>query len=195
MEGEALREGKERVRQNLIVPLTARGLVRHTGATVAGHEATMDALSARLAYMTTPNLQALAEVVERNAVGKARNRWPTEVMICGWARQLQLPPPSDSHLVTTYLRSGAGRRARSEGWLVDLYLYLKKAGRPPNDYVIRDLKVDADTAMRRRTRIEEAARFGGMDPDDRRWLEWRLQAEARAGAIMDAQGTGEGEAA
>lgn len=194
MDSEALKLGKEAVRQMLIQPLTARGLQRAAGATVAAHEATMEALAARLAYMTPDNLRALAEVVEMNATGKHRNRWPSEVMICQWARQLQQPPPSDSHLVTTYLRSAAGRRARAEGWLVELYLYLKKMGRPPNEYVIRELKVEADSAMRRRARVQEAARYGGLDPDDRRWLEWWLAAETRATAIMDAQGQ-EGEAA
>lgn len=195
MDSEALKTGKAAVRQVLIEPLTARGLQRSAGATVAAHEATMEALAARLAYMTPENLRALAEVVEGNATGKHRNRWPSEVMVCQWARQLQQPPPSDSHLVTTYLRSSAGRRAQAEGWLVELYLYLKKMGRPPNEYVVRELKVEADGAMRRRARVQEATRHGAAHPDDARWLEWWLAVEARAIAIMDARDGQEGEAA
>ena len=195
MEGEALKLGKERVRDVLIRPLAGRGMVRGAGLTVAQHEAAMEGLAARLAYMTAPNLRALAEVVEANGAGKARNRWPSELLICQWARRLQEPPASDSQLVTTYLRSAAGRRARAEGWLVELYLYLKKMGRPPNDYVIRELKLEADRAMRRRARVQEAARFGGMDPAEGRWLDWWMQAEARALAIVEAQDRAEGEAA
>jgi hypothetical protein len=187
MEGEALKLGKERVRHCLIDPLAARGMVRASGLTVAQHDAQMDGLAARLAYMTEENLIALSEVVEGNGAGKHRNRWPSEMMILQWAKRLQPPPPSDSHLVTTYLRSNAGRRARAEGWLVELYQYLKKFGRPPNDYAIRELKIEADTAMRRRARVEEAARFGGLDPEDGRWLEWWMGVEARATAIMDMQ--------
>lgn len=187
MEGEALKLGKERVRRCLIDPLTARGMVRASSLTVAQHEAQMDGLAARLAYMTEENLIALSEVVEGNGAGKNRNRWPAEMTILQWAKRLQPPPPSDSHLVTTYLRSNAGRRARAEGWLVELYQYLKKYGRPPNDYAIRELKIDADTAMRRRARVEEAARFGGLDPEEGRWLEWWMSVEARAIAIMDVQ--------
>lgn len=186
MDSEALKEGKERVRQTLVQPLTARGMQRASGVTVAVHEAQMDALAARLAYMTADNLLALAEVVEMNATGKARNRWPSELVICQWARQLQPPPPSDSHLVTTYLRSGAGRRARAEGWLVELYVYLKKHGRPPNEYSIREMKIEADTNMRRRARLQDAVRSGTLDPDDRRFQDWWLAMEARALAIMDA---------
>ncbi|MCL4065328.1 hypothetical protein M3484_01895 [Pseudomonas sp. GX19020] len=194
MESDALKAGKERVRKHLIEPLTARGLKRAGGSTVAQHEATMEGLAARLAYMSSENLGALADVVERHGQGKHKDRWPSEVVICNWARQLQEPPPSDSRFVTTYLRSRVGRQALAEGWAVELYLSIKKFGQPPNGFVIRTLKEEADASKRRRGRIETESRFGTVAPADRQWLEWYHLVEARVAAIMDAQDA-EGDAA
>lgn len=188
MDSDALKAGKDRVQQILIAPLAARGMKRAASATLAQHEAAMEGLAARLAYMSDQNLAALAEVVESHGQGKNRDRWPSELVICGWARQLQEPPPSDSQLVTTYLRSRVGRQAHAEGWAVELYLSLKKMGLPPNRFVVATLKADAGNAVRRRERVEAAMRGGSAAPEDRRWLEWYQGIEARVAAIMDAQG-------
>lgn len=194
MESDALKAGKERVRQHLINPLTSQGMKRAGGLTVAQHEAAMEGLAARLAYLTVPNIEALAEIVAAHGTGKNKDRWPAELVICNWARQLQEPPPSDSRFVTTYLRSRVGRQARAEGWAVELYLSIKKFGQPPNSYVVATLRQEADKNMRSRLRIEEEARGGTVAPQDRQWLDWYLHVEGRVAAIMDAQDQ-EGDAA
>lgn len=194
MESEALKAGKARVREHLIDPLTRQGMKRAGGLTVAQHDAAMEGLAARLAYMTVENIEALAEIVSGKGAGKNKDRWPAELVICNWARQLQEPPPSDSRFVTTYLRSRVGRQALAEGWAVELYLSIKKMGQPPNTYVIATLKQEADSNMRRRMRIADEARIGTVAPQDRQWLDWYWQVEGRVAAIMEAQDQ-DGEAA
>lgn len=193
MESEALKAGKDRIRQHLIDPLARQGMKRAGGLTVAQHEAAMEGLAARLAYLTVENIEALAEVVSTKGAGKNKDRWPPELVICNWARQLQEPPPSDSRLVTSYMRS-KGRQAKAEGWAVELYGYLKKMGQPPNDFAMSRLKLDADTNMRTRHRIEREARFGTLSSQDRQWLEWYIHMEGRVAALLDAQDQEAGDA-
>ncbi len=131
MEGEALRAGKERVRENLILPLTKGGMIRKRGMPKAAEDEMLANLEARLAYMTADNLKALAEVLERYAGGKHKNVWPAEVSIYNWARAIQFPPASESRLVRSYLQSAAGSAAEVGGYLVELFWYLKKFGAPP----------------------------------------------------------------
>lgn len=194
MESDALKAGKDRIRQHLIEPLTRQGMKRAGGLTVGQHDAAMEGLAARLAYLTVENIGALAEVVSTKGAGKNKDRWPAELVICNWARQLQEPPPSDSRLVSTYMRSRTGRQAKAEGWAVELYTSLKKYGQPPNSFVISSLKLEADKNMRTRHRIEREARFGTVSPQDRQWLEWYIHQEGRVAAIMDAQDQEAGEA-
>ena len=132
MEGEELRQGKDRVQVHLLDRLDAIGMQRGKGMTVAKAEAMFERLQCFLAYMPSDVLDALAEVVERNAAGILRNTWPAEVTVTNWARNLMPAPPSESRLVRSYVQS-VGEGALAEGHLTELYLYLKKFGRPPND--------------------------------------------------------------
>lgn len=154
MEGEELRAGKARVREELIKPLERLGMSRKPAVKVEDHGAFLDELQARLAYMTRDNLRALREVVEVNAHGKDRDRWPPAVFICNQARRLQAPPASESRLVRTYLQSGAGRAALSGGYVVELFLYLKKHGRPPTEFCVKRMREEAEEGARARARLE-----------------------------------------
>lgn len=141
MEGQELRDGRKRVKDHLIDPLNRKGMIRNRNTSVSDHEQMLTDLQNFLAYMTIENLAALEEVVERNAEGRNKNLWPVEVSIRNWARRLQMPSASESRLVRSYLQSSAGQAALDGGFLVELFLYLKKMGIPPNDYayvVIRD---------------------------------------------------------
>lgn len=191
MEGDELRKGKERVRQILIEPLQQRGMVRKRGQKVEQVDRMLASLEARLAYMTADNLGALAEVVERYAEGPKKNVWPAEVSICNWARRLQLPPASESRLVRSYLQSVAGRRAQSEGYLVELFYYLKKWGAPPaGDWAIGKIKAEAEDNQQRRANIERLRDEGRASPSDLQWLSRYWAALERCTAIITAGAEG-----
>ncbi|PIE15164.1 MAG: hypothetical protein CSA68_07380 [Rhodobacterales bacterium] len=187
MEGQELKDGKERVRVNLIDPLVSRGMVRNRGQKVEGHQAMLDRLEARLAYMAADQLSALAEVVERYAGGAKKNVWPAEVSIINWARELQQPPASESRLVRSYLQSAAGDAALSGGYVVELFSFLKKYGAPPNGYSMKNIRSDADCNNRKRLRVERALEDGRADPQDVRWLQGYMALRQRCLGIIKAK--------
>ena len=76
MEGQELRDGKERVRINLIEPLVKGGMVRKRGQKVEEHDKFLASLEARLAYMAEDRLQALAEVSSDMRAGRKRTSGP-----------------------------------------------------------------------------------------------------------------------
>lgn len=187
MEGQELRDGKDRVRRNLIEPLVNRGMVRKRGQKVEDHQKMLASLEARLAYMATDRLAALAEVVERYAEGPKKNTWPAEVSITNWARRLQEPPASESRLVRSYLQSGAGDAALSGGYMVELFLFLKKFGAPPNDYAIREIRNQADDNQRKRSQVERDREDGRADARDLSWLQGYIDTLRRCQDINDSK--------
>lgn len=166
MEGDELRAGKRRVREELIEPLERGGMRRKSGAKVEDHEAFLAGIEARLAYMTRENLAALREVVERYAGGKLKDIWPGEVPIINWARRLQEPPVSQSRLVRSYLQSGAGSAAAKGGYVVELFDYLKKYGQPPNTYSISEIRRRAEDNARWRARVRRLNENGDATPSE-----------------------------
>jgi len=190
VEGVELKEGKERVRQYLIDPLVSGGMVRKRGQKVEEHDKMLANLEARLAYMFEDRLKALAEVVERYAEGPKKNIWPAEVSITNWARRLQEPPASESRLVRSYLQSGAGEAARIGGYVVELFLYLKKYGAPPNEYSMQQIRDQADDNRRNRLRIERDQELGMASPRDLKWLEGYMATWRRCQDIILARNEG-----
>ena len=190
MEGAELKEGKERVRQYLIDPLVSGGMVRKRGQKVEEHDKMLANLEARLAYMFEDRLKALAEVVERYAEGPKKNIWPAEVSITNWARRLQEPPASESRLVRSYLQSGAGETARIGDYVVELFLYLKKYGAPPNEYSMQQIRDQADDNRRNRLRIERDQELGMASPRDLKWLEGYMATWRRCQDIILARNEG-----
>ena len=171
MEGQELKEGKQRVRDHLISPLQKSGLERKRSQKVESHLAFLDSLEARLAYMAEDRLKALAEVVERYAGGPKKNQWPAEVSIMNWARRLQIPPASQSRLVRTYLQSGAGAAAKSGGYLVELFDHLKQVGAPPTTYNMEKIRSDATHNRSRRARIRRDHENDLASPSELGWLQ------------------------
>lgn len=187
MEGQELREGKERVRMNLIEPLVKGGMVRKRGQKVEDHDKFLASLEARLAYMAEDRLQALAEVVERYAGGPQKNVWPAEVSIMNWARLLQEVPASESRLVRSYLQSRAGDAAQSGGYLVELFVYLKRFGAPPNDYSMKGIREEAEYNRCRRVGIERNREKGRASPRDLSWLQSYMDTRRRCLDIIKAK--------
>ncbi|XAT57859.1 hypothetical protein GN241_11105 [Rhodobacteraceae bacterium IMCC1335] len=190
MEGAEQKEGKERVRQCLIEPLNQRGMVRKRGRSVEDHDKMLASLEARLAYMFEDRLKALAEVVERYASGPKKNIWPAEVSICNWAVLLQKPPASESRLVRSYLQSGAGDAAKSGGYLVELFFYLKKFGAPPNGYAASQIKQQAEGNQRKRASIQRDQERGRADARDLVWVQGYMDARRRCLDIINAKPKG-----
>ncbi len=187
MEGEELRQGKERVRLYLTDALKQTGLERKRGVTVKDHEAMLNNLQARLAYMSKENLQALAETVGVYAGGPLKNIWPAEVSICNWARRIQRPPAGQSRLVRSYLQSGAGDLAKSSGYLVELFDHLRKFGAPPNSYSLEAIREEAERNRRRRKEIMRDRERGRASPSEEEWVHSYMTRRLRCLDIIKAK--------
>ncbi|HCO91088.1 MAG TPA: hypothetical protein DIT40_08960 [Alphaproteobacteria bacterium] len=190
MEGEELRQGKARVRMHLTGHLAGRGMIRPRGRTVEDHDAMIASLEARLSYMRDDRLQALAEVVERHAGGKARNVWPAEVSICNWARRLQEPPASESRLVRSYLQSAPGAAAEAGGYLVELFLHLKDVCAPPGEYAWSTIRAEAQDNARKVEYIRREQSHGRASPSELSWLDHYMRLQERVADIRAAAGKG-----
>jgi hypothetical protein len=189
MEGEALREGKARVMRVLITPLVDAGMTRHGRMTVEQEQAMIERLVARLAYMSEGSLEALAEVVGSHARGRSRNAWPAELSICNWARRIEEPPATVSRLVRSMLQSASGDAAEAGGYLVELFRYLRKHGRPPTETYCYDLiRSQAEDNQRRRARIRADLERGAVRSSDQVWLQHYLADRERVLAIRRAKG-------
>ena len=187
MEGQELRDGKERVRVNLIEPLVKGGMVRKRGTSVEEHQKMLDRLEARLSYMTADNLGALAEVLECNAGGKQKNVWLAEVSIYNWARSIQFPPASESRLVRSYLQSAAGDAALSGGYLVELFAHLKRHGRPPYEYELKVIREEAENNRGQRERIKREQEVGRASQQELNWVEYHYGTQRRCLDIIKAK--------
>lgn len=190
MEGRELKEGKALVRINLIEPLVKGGMVRKRGQTVEDHQKMLTSLEARLAYMRADRLAALAEVVEHFAEGSKKNVWPAEVSIINWARRLQEPPASQSRLVRSYLQSGAGSAALAGGYVVELFIHLKKYGTPPNDFTMKGIREGADSNARRLRVIRDQIKDGRASPRDQDWLNGYMDTKSLCLDIIGAKQEG-----
>lgn len=166
MEGEALRQGRNRVQEHLIAPLEARGMRRKRSMTEADHAALLDRLRSRLAYMDIRHLQSLAEQVEAMAGGKHLDTWPSEVTICNLARRTQTPPASESRKVRTWLQSAAGRDALAEDWHVEVFYWLKDNPGVPPDFVCTRLRAEAADRRRDHDRLRDKVRRGAATDSD-----------------------------
>lgn len=183
----ALRAGRARVRERLVAPLQEAGLGRRRGQSAEAQAAMFDRLEGLLAYMSPAGLETLREAVREIAVGAvARPVWPEEVVIQSQARAIEVPPPSDSPKVVSYMRSAAGHAAAEGGWLVELYVWLKRNPGVPNGYVIGQIRAEAEENARARGRLRAMAEEGrGIAPAEREWLDWWHRQAARARGLMD----------
>jgi hypothetical protein len=196
MDRQALNEGKERVRVQLLEPLNdLLRLRKPKRVTEAQHLAGLGELQARLAYMADADLVALREALV--ACLTREGAWPSPAVVLGFAVAIRRPPPSDSPMVTSYMASAAGRRAKAENCHIALYEFLKKRGRPPSgDYEWSAIKTEAEVTARRVARLtEELGRGLILATADDGFLAWHARQIERVDALIVTGDAPEGVAA
>lgn len=151
----ATESARERVRRILIRPLLAEGAVRPRKVTAEAHEAELAKLAEKLAYLDAPMLETLAEVVRGMMGGARHNEWPAFLTIWGEATRLRQPPDDERHIMVTWLRSVEGPVAQAGGYLVELHGYLRKFGRPPNEFAMKQIRSEAEQNRRDMDRIRD----------------------------------------
>ena len=179
---EAKAEDRARVMTLLIEPVRLAGVRRARGHSVADHDAAMTRLSDRLAYMTEDNLQTLAEVLIDNAPG---GMWPGEQVVMGFAHSLQAAAPSESRIIGSWLASVEGPQAEAGGYLVELYRFLRRGGRPPLAMDVRQIKADAASNARRVELTRDRIAREVASAEDREWLQGYLADQQAARAIVE----------
>lgn len=162
-------KGRAAVRALLIEPLQAYGLQRGKGLSVDQHQAFLDRLAEKLAYLDPAMLLTLREVTLSLAEGARHDRWPSFAVIWGVAIRLRQPPDNERHIMNSWLVSRAGPAAREGGYLVELHSWLRRYGRPPGDFDMREIVQRAADNAQRRERIAERLVAGRAQPDDMEW--------------------------
>lgn len=170
--------GKAAARALLVDRLVGAGLRRQKGVTQAAHDVALDRLVGHFAYMTSPNLETLAEVVIDNATDGV---WPSEALIRQFGEALQARPVSEARIISSWLASVEGPVAEAQGCLVELYRFLRRHRRPPLPMDKRKIAEEGADNARRRDLVADRIARGVAQPDDRSWLAaWeRDQREAR----------------
>lgn len=182
METDALKPGRAAVKDLLTDRLDAAGLQRPKGVSVDGHAMTRRRLEDHLSYMDPENLMTLAEALLDSVTGA---HWPSELVVRQMAHALQAPPAGQKRIVTSWLASVEGPMAEAGGWLVELYRFLLRHGRPPLSMDMRQIREQAAGNARRvemiRGRIDRDVASG----EDREWLERYLADQRAARAVVE----------
>ncbi len=183
MQADPERAGRALVRQLLIERLDLACPKRRRGMSTAQHDEMSARLVARLAYMTPENLRTLAY----SMVAAAKDGvWPAEGAVLFCATGLQ-PEPEDQHpIFCSWLASVEGPKAEAEGYLVELYGFLRsqRVRRAPSEWELRELREQAKDNARSLARIRASAE---PTAQERRELASYEAAERAARAIV-AQG-------
>lgn len=164
--------GSARVRRYLIDPLLRDGMVGDRRTSSAELAAFFGRLQERLGYMRPDNLERLRQACMALAGGRAHNVWPGWVTIRKIAFGLQTPPDPANPIMQSWLHSRRGPALRDHGGLVETYLFLRRAMRPPTEYEQKQIAAEARENARKRQRVVEAVAQGGGSEDDRQWLVW-----------------------
>ena len=179
--------GRTRVRTLLVEPLEAQGMRRKASVTVEAHRERMGKLAERLAYMSPSGLQALREVLARLGEGPRRDVWPSDLVILRYAEGIETPPPAGNRLLTSYMRSAAGREAwdRSPFEAAELARYLVRVKRPPpGEDARRGIRNRAAERAKDVASAERRRGQGRASDDDLRLLaEWET-GRARVHALV-----------
>lgn len=186
MESGTTETKRDRVRRLLITPLTEGGMRKSPSMKQDAYEALLVRLADKLSYLSDRHMAGLRERIIRNARGKERNRWPDEVSIIAWARQVQLPPPRKCPFVVSVLRSRAGVRARQLGYHAELLIAMRKSGPPFSKYDQNRMPEEARRNAAEAERVESLIRQGKAPVERQQWLDWYRNHQAEALAIMDA---------
>jgi hypothetical protein len=186
MDSAAQAMGEKRVKQFLIEPLERRGLAKPTALTKVQYEDMVKDLSARLAYMTDQNLQALEDQCAGNAGGKSRDRFPIANHILDWAGQIQSPGSEASPLVRAVFAAQLGLDALMGGWAPELLAELKQTRRWPAAFVVSRIRQGADGSVRQMKKLDEQlARGDVLGANEGTWRTRRLAVIRRCQDIAD----------
>jgi hypothetical protein len=180
---EAKAEERARVKALLVERVRLAGLRRPRGFSVADQEAVALRLCDRLGYMTADNLQTLAETLIDNA---GDGLWPSERLVMTFAHALQVPPLTEHRIIGSWLASVEGPKAEAGGYLVELYRYLARAGRPPMPVDARQIRTEAAANARQVLLIRDRIGREVAGAEDRAWLERYLADQQAARAIVAA---------
>lgn len=178
MDSKSQAEGEKRVMELLFDPLHAIGLAKPSTVTNPQFAEMKKVVSAKLAYMTAENLEALAESIQNDDGVIDKGRMPIGAKIVKMANKIQEPTADGSPLMRAVFADQVGKDALRDGWAPELLGYLRRERRWPTGYVINfELKKLGDEKQRRLTKIEEAL-ANGIEPseEDRRFRMLRLAA-------------------
>lgn len=176
---------RDRVRRLLIDPLTAWGFRKPGNVTEAKHAKFLVDLADGLAYLGDDQLVTLREFLKTKGEGKDRRGWPRMATITPLAEAIAPRPLEEIPVIASWFGSARGPQALEEGTLVAEFQFLSALKRPPlreGDWRrIRERAAEHDSSKRVR---EDRVRRGVADEDDRQWLAWYAQLEARAMALL-----------
>lgn len=190
MNGQGVTEGEEEgyeagragVREVLVNRLEAAGLKPTRGVAPAAHAKALDHLVQALSYMAPDNLQTLAESIMAQAAqpGAGNGRWVSEIVVRSWAEALQPRPLRQHPIIASWLRSREGPVAVAGGYLVPLYRWLRRHGRPLMKYDLVEVRRDGAEMQSRLSAIRQRIRDGREWDGDREALAEYLRDEAAA---------------
>jgi hypothetical protein len=182
---------RDRVRRLLIDPLTAWGFRKPGNVPEAKHAKFLVDLADGLAYLSDDQLVTLREFLKTKGEGKDRRGWPRMATITPLAEAVAPRPLEEIPVIASWFGSARGPQALAEGTLVAEFQFLSALKRPPlheGDWRrIRERATEHDSSKRVR---EDRVRRGVADDDDRQWLAWYAQLEARAMALLPAKTEG-----
>lgn len=176
--------GRTAVRVHFLARMDEAGMVRPRAMTAEAFGRMRDRLAEWLAYLPAEALDTLADTAISIGGGKAHTEWPAEATIRHLAGAMMKPPPEHARIITSWLASVEGPRARDGGWLVELYRHLLQRPLPPSDYDRAKIVAAAEENRRERARLRQAG--DDLTDRERQWLDAYAADEARALALVDA---------
>lgn len=182
--------GRALVRQVLISRVVEAGMKPARGQTQEALGIMFDRLAERLAHMSPQGLRALADLLLDEAVkpGAGQYRWPSELVVRSMAEVIEPSPLAEKRIVRSWLASIEGPKAEAGGYLVALYRFLRKHGRPvlPGDLRMT-IYPEAERDRAQEARLRGYAERGTLRPDEASWLAAYDADLAAARAIMAAR--------
>lgn len=173
------------VRRLVLQRLDAAGMRRPRTLDEAGFAEMRRRLVAHLDYLPDAALVTLADLLIRMAGGRDHNLWPDEATVRGRAEALLPAPVERAPIITSWLRSVEGPRAREGGYLTELYRALLRSPQPPGAYGTARIVAEAEENRRWRAHLRDRAAEGSASAADHAWLAAYAADEARALQLVD----------
>ncbi|MBN8189264.1 hypothetical protein [Salipiger thiooxidans] len=176
---------RDRVRRVLIQPLTEYGFRKPGNVTEQKHAKFLNDLADGLAYLSEPQLEQLRDFLRFCGEGKDKRAWPRMAAITPRAEAVAPRPIEEHPTICSWFGSARGPKALEEGTLVAEFQFLSQFKRPPlNDGDWRRVREKSAQHDHDRRVRSDRQRRGVASDDDRKWLAWHAQLEARAMALL-----------